>query len=90
MFKLFKKNTEEKKRIDILERTNKALRDNLTEEIKARNFAETNYEESIQSRIADLQKFQEILNSKKHWKQKEKEITNYVELALDFLKGKEN
>jgi len=90
MFKLFKKNTEEKKRIEILERTNKALRDNLTEEIKARNFAETNYEESIQSRIADLQKFQEILNSKRQWKQKEKEITNYVELALDFLKGKEN
>lgn len=90
MFKLFKKNTEEKMRIEILEKTNKALRDNLTEEIKARNFAETNYEESIQDRVADLQKFQEILNSKRHWKQKEKEITNYVELALDFLKGKEN
>ena len=90
MFKLFKKNTEEKMRIEILEKTNKALRDNLTEELKARNFAETNYEESIQDRVADLQKFQEILNSKRHWKQKEKEITNYVELALDFLKGKEN
>lgn len=90
MFKLFKKNTEEKNRIDVLEKTNKALRDNLTDEVKARNFAETNYEESIQDRISDLEKLQEILNSKRQWKQKEREITNYVELALDYLKGKEN
>lgn len=87
----FKKSTKEKNStIKVLEDTNQALRNRISEEIDARKYAEQNFEDAISSRVLDLEKLQEILGSNKQWKKKQMEATNYISMAIEVIKGKEN
>ena len=88
MFGFFKK--KEQKIIVEQDKTISVLKDALNEKQEQIRFAEKCSEENIESHIMNLEKVKEILESTTQWKQKQTELNNYVDMALEVLKGKKD
>lgn len=88
MFGFFKK--KEQKIIAEQDKTISVLKDALNETQEQIRFAEKCSEESIESHIMNLEKIKGILEGTTQWKQKQTELNNYVDMALEVLKGKKD